>query len=1026
MGLVRRSLVAACVVHTIAMQAQLVAPPIRQLDGKDGLSEGRVWDMEMDPLGYLWIATSNGLGRFDGVQVKVYRNGRNGRSLPSDLVTNVALGSGRYLYVGTGAPYLTIIDVLADTLVNVPLPTAACAGSKAQTVNDILIDGRQRTWVAHGARCLSRFDLRTATFTTTAVPPPMPTPPSREMVSSIHEDGDGILWLCMFKGLVRFDPATGVQAPMDLHPAPGQRFRAEGFQLAGMVDEDSALVFGTWGEGIFRMRKRDGALKLLWPEPGHVPTYVDHAVTELVRISPTKAMVACVDMGLLQLDLPTGRVEHFNRSLAERDCRKLEDTFVGCGRAKKFGDLLVLGSNNGEVALISLKEPLVRAFSLPLHDPDEINDGVIAVVDDPGGNGMIAISGRRGAFLLDSTGALLRHTGIPYDAWEVLVDLQRLGPDRWLIGALKQARTISFGSGRDFQSLRGTMAACGQQLRWVRPAAGPGLWCMCRGEGIAYLDTLAGTCTPLRDKWPAVARELSTVPLDVFLDRQGRSWFLSADKPPVVLHPDGRVQRVEGPASLAPFEVSDIAQTPDGRIWLVAIHAGLALVAPDGPIEPADVSDRMPTRNVTELVAMADNTLWLDGPGGLLHWDPATHEGRILGYLDGIRSHALSLYPSHETLHYPLVVGAPEGFYMISDPGASDADPVQVQLPEVLCMDTLVRRHAQNTREPLVLPHSAKRVSVLLRVNDLLQPQRSELAYRLVGQAEGWTNVGSNERITFNNLPQGSYRFEARACRAGEAWGPVASMQLTLLPPWWATWWFRTVAVLLLVLAGWAAVRTLVRLKLRKQRRIMDREHAKLQERIRIAHDLHDDLGSGLASIRMESAMAGMGVAEKAAHDALMRVSETARNVSDDLRRIIWAMGSGQESLGDLLAYVRSHAAELLDRAGIDLQFDTRVQDPERHLGMDQRKHLVLFTKEALHNVVKHADARQVELRITSTDARLHWCISDDGKGFDPDGSDRYGTGNASMAKRAKELGASLQITTAPGQGTRLELVMPW
>jgi signal transduction histidine kinase len=251
-------------------------------------------------------------------------------------------------------------------------------------------------------------------------------------------------------------------------------------------------------------------------------------------------------------------------------------------------------------------------------------------------------------------------------------------------------------------------------------------------------------------------------------------------------------------------------------------------------------------------------------------------------------------------------------------------------------------------------------------------------------------------------------------------------MQLTLLPPWWATWWFRTVAVLLLVLAGWAAVRTLVRLKLRKQRRIMDREHAKLQERIRIAHDLHDDLGSGLASIRMESAMAGMGVAEKAAHDALMRVSETARNVSDDLRRIIWAMGSGQESLGDLLAYVRSHAAELLDRAGIDLQFDTRVQDPERHLGMDQRKHLVLFTKEALHNVVKHADARQVELRITSTDARLHWCISDDGKGFDPDGSDRYGTGNASMAKRAKELGASLQITTAPGQGTRLELVMPW
>lgn len=195
---------------------------------------------------------------------------------------------------------------------------------------------------------------------------------------------------------------------------------------------------------------------------------------------------------------------------------------------------------------------------------------------------------------------------------------------------------------------------------------------------------------------------------------------------------------------------------------------------------------------------------------------------------------------------------------------------------------------------------------------------------------------------------------------------------------------------------------------------------------IRIAHDLHDDQGSGLASIRLESAMAGMGVAEKSARDTLMRVSEIARNVGDDLRRIIWAMGSGQESLGDLLAYVRSHAAELLDRAEIDLRFEADVKDPERHLGMDQRKHLVLFTKEALHNVVKHADARHVEIRIHSTDTQLHWSIVNDGRGIDPDGGDLGGTGNASMAKRAKEPGASLKVISKPGKGTRLELVMPW
>ena len=1023
----RRSITILLAGLPFLLSAQLVAPQLKTITMRDGLSSDHIQCMAVDQRGYLWIGTSDGLNRYDGRRVKVYRTGGRG-SIPSDLILWMTAHDG-LIYLGTSAPYLTILDPLADTLINIPIPVPDYSQHGEQRVNRIHVDRKGRIWLAHGARCLSRFDPDARTFTTTEIAPPLPSPRSREVVIGIHEDADGILWLSAFKGLVRFDPESGSAAPVNLHPAPGTPGDGYAFQVGGMVDDDSCLVFGTWSEGIFRMRKSDGEVRLLWPDARRKPTFVDHMVQAMIRGPGRTAYVATIDQGLLQLDLVTGAVEHFDRSLSEENCRSSNDLFKGAARLAWIGEALCIGSYSQGIAIWSTRNNAVQAFQLPAHAIDEDIDEVFAVHRDADDGRLLVQSHRRGLFVYDSACTrLLRQVHLPDPAQRYYQSL-RLDADHVLMGSAPHAwiASLSTGDMRRPRYLReGT--PCGGIIWWARGDGRHGLWCMTGAKGLHHVDTLNGACVALADTFPACAKSLGAWAWDVFTDRGGRQWFLSATAPPVVLYPDGHSEVVKGPPSLAPFEVSDMAETPDGRLWFAVKHTGLAVLQPDaaGTEAVMDISASLSLRNITELAAMQDGSLWMTLPNALLHFDPSTGSCRTITVVDGLPSGPINLSTAHEPLAPPLVAGTWEGFYIVRDAEAMHGQAPIVQITQVLASDSVVSVNADlASATRITLPHDRDRIAFVLRSTNLIDQHRDEFSYRLIGSDTAWTLAGNEERILFNSLDPGAYSFEVKARTDGSAWGATTSVGFTILPPFWATWWFRILVVLAIACAAWLVFRAVLHRRLRKQRERLERERAVLEERIRIARDLHDDLGSGLASIGMESELAVMEAADTVAREAFKRVSESARNVSDDMRRIIWAMGSGQESLGDLLAYVRGFAGEMLDQAGVELDFKHEVNDPQRLLTVEQRKHLVLFTKEALHNVVRHADATVVAFTAHQRNGQVHWSISDNGTGYDQRTRDGMGTGTISMKERAQQLNAELKVDSAPGEGTSITLRIP-
>lgn len=1017
-------------VLTLAAQAQLVAPNLRTITMRDGLSSDHVQSLAVDGRGHLWIGTSDGLNRFDGRRVKVYRYEGRTDALPGDKITALAWDGSRYLLVGTNAPYLTMLDPLADTLHRVPLPVPDHSAHGEQRVTDLLVDASGRIWVAHGARCLSLFDPGSRTFTTREIAPPLPTARSREVISGMLEDAQGILWLATFKGVVRFDPATRTATPFAMTAVNGCAGHGYAFQVRGMVDEDSTLLMGTWSEGLFRVRKSDGTATLLWPDARHVPTFTDHMVQDMVRVDD-HVFVATIDQGLLRLDPRTGRVEHFDRSLDEADCRKREDLFMGASRLQVMDEVLCMGSYTQGVALLSARNNIAQGYHLPDVPAADLIDEVLAIHRDEGSGQVLALSHRRGLFVHDPQGRQMDLIALPHASGRRYVGLLDLDDGRYLLSSMDGALVADVRTGAlerpDFMP---PGSICGGPVWWARGDGANGLWCMTGSKGLYHLDTLTRSCRPIAEALPEVAALLGSWPLDVFTDRSGRAWFLSATQPPVLRYPNGLVERLRSPSGLEPFEVSDIAQTPDGHLWLVVKHTGLVRIEPDapanGPLELHDVSAALPTRNLLEAVAMADGTLWLTRPSGLLHWDPSSGRSRLVSRADGLPVSPLNLDDSHDPLHGPLLAGAWEGFLLLRDDAVEPTPPPLIQVSAVWALDSLLSSHADLAGDRLhEVPHDHARITVQLRSTNLVDPQRDEYAYRLMGADTSWVVMRPEDRLTFNSLAPGTYRLELKARTNRGPWGGVTTVRLHVLPPFWATWWFRTLMAMMALALIWLSFRIVLRIRLARQRALLERERAVLEERIRIAQDLHDDLGSGLASIGMESDLAQLELEDARARALMEKVGDGARQVSDNMRRIVWALGSGQETLGDLVAYVRGFAAEMLDQRGIELDLTVDLEEPLLKLSVDQRRHLLLLTKEALNNVVRHAGARHVAIRIVQRDGGLEWELADDGRGYDPARNKGMGTGSISMQARARALGGELIVATAPGKGCRLVLHAP-
>lgn len=195
-----------------------------------------------------------------------------------------------------------------------------------------------------------------------------------------------------------------------------------------------------------------------------------------------------------------------------------------------------------------------------------------------------------------------------------------------------------------------------------------------------------------------------------------------------------------------------------------------------------------------------------------------------------------------------------------------------------------------------------------------------------------------------------------------------------------------------------------------------------VQERQRIARDIHDDLGSGLTEIILLSDNLHDELPPSPGSEKMVgEISTRARALTRAMDEVVWAVNPRNDTLEGLLTYFNKFAQEYLSHAGVRCRMDLPLELPFVALSAEARHHLYLACKEALNNSVKHSGASEVWIRLQSVSENFVLSIEDNGKGFDAAQVAR-GQGLQNMRRRLEELGGRCEIHSQPGAGTRVAL----
>ncbi|MBI3137540.1 MAG: hypothetical protein HYZ15_03025 [Sphingobacteriales bacterium] len=195
---------------------------------------------------------------------------------------------------------------------------------------------------------------------------------------------------------------------------------------------------------------------------------------------------------------------------------------------------------------------------------------------------------------------------------------------------------------------------------------------------------------------------------------------------------------------------------------------------------------------------------------------------------------------------------------------------------------------------------------------------------------------------------------------------------------------------------------------------------AQQEERQRISTDMHDELGAGMTAIRLMSEIARNKMKENTPVE-IEKISHSADDVLNKMNAIIWSMNSGNDTLDNLVSYIRSYAIEYFDSTPVQCRVHAPEQIPEKELSGDKRRNVFLSVKETLNNILKHSGGTEAIIEI-STGSSLHIRISDNGKGIDLDNLRQFGNGLKNMARRMEGIGGTYRIENRKGTVTTLDL----
>ncbi|MDX1409415.1 MAG: triple tyrosine motif-containing protein, partial [Saprospiraceae bacterium] len=336
-------------------------------------------------------------------------------------------------------------------------------------------------------------------------------------------------------------------------------------------------------------------------------------------------------------------------------------------------------------------------------------------------------------------------------------------------------------------------------------------------------------------------------------------------------------------------------------------------------------------------------------------------------------------------------LGNPSGIVVIDTQRLEVPElPAQVNITSISMNgqegDSLLHRYANTSNPPRVewlrLPHAMNTVAFQFSALSYSGIGHHLYEYRLDGYDERWVTEGSGGSARYPNLPPGDYTFRVQVKDHPMS---ARALHLYIIPPFYMRSWFIILAAMSLAALIYGLVRVNHRRRMRMQQLHFEKRLALEQERVRIATDMHDDVGSGLSALNMRAQILAQQVSDEGLRSQLDTLAGGSRALTQKIREIIWTVNARNDTLDNLVTRLHQYALEFFEDSGIACDISLMQIADDLPLDGHQRRAIYLAYKEALNNVYRHSGAAQVHISIDKpADDQLSIVIRDDGSGFDP------------------------------------------
>jgi signal transduction histidine kinase len=421
--------------------------------------------------------------------------------------------------------------------------------------------------------------------------------------------------------------------------------------------------------------------------------------------------------------------------------------------------------------------------------------------------------------------------------------------------------------------------------------------------------------------------------------------------------------------------------------------------------------------------------LWLSTNAGVNRFAMADGSVKIFSAADGLQSNEYNTYSFCKTANGEILLGGVNGLNSFNPQllRQFNSSPALV-LSSIMVEDSLYTGNINyDELTQLEVGYKQNTLAFQFTVIDYVNAAAAHTSYMLAGYDKSWVKAPNKSFIRYVNLPPGNYVLKVKAFNADGIMGEkVFELPVSVLPAWWQTWWFGLLVMASVILLTVVFVKNYLQAKLQKQKVEMEKELAVEQERIRLARELHDGLGSMLSGIKHSFSAIKNEVELNTAQE--YKFGYTIGKLDDsikDLRAVSHGMFSAELLEEGLVAAIKNYCNAISVTAKINIAFESIMEQAPRLSG-EQAFHVFRVVQELVQNIVKHSGAAEAMVQLSYNNGVLALTVEDSGAGFDTKQvHDKDGIGLRNVEARVKMLHGKTDIRSVAGKGTSILVEIP-